>query len=227
MNILSEKEVIYIYTKFNSLEQKKQERIINEAMKEFARSGYDRASTNKIIKEADIAKGSLFVYFNNKKELYLFLLDYISEAVSKIYDEVDWTETDILKRIWGIGLVKLKFYKKYPQAFDFLKAASHENAAEVKSEIDKMSKANFEILFKRFYEDMDLTKFRDDIDIEAAISVMNWTITGFAQQQVDRLSSSDEISMDVLEEWQKYLAFLNQCFYKKEENNEKANKGQD
>ncbi|MFB9750189.1 TetR/AcrR family transcriptional regulator [Paenibacillus hodogayensis] len=199
------------------MEQKKQERIINEAMKEFARSGYDRASTNEIIKEANIAKGSLFVYFNNKKELYLFLLDYISEAVSKIYDEVDWTETDILKRIWDVGLIKLKFYKKYPQAFDFLKAASHENASEVKSEIDKMSKANFEIAFKRFYKDTDLAKFSDDIDIETAISVINWTMTGFAQQQADRLNSSDEISMDVLGEWQKYLAFLKQCFYKKEE----------
>ncbi|GAA3413160.1 TetR/AcrR family transcriptional regulator [Paenibacillus hodogayensis] len=207
----------FIYTKFYSLEQKKQERIINEAMKEFARSGYDRASTNEIIKEANIAKGSLFVYFNNKKELYLFLLDYISEAVSKIYDEVDWTETDILKRIWDVGLIKLKFYKKYPQAFDFLKAASHENASEVKSEIDKMSKANFEIAFKRFYKDTDLAKFSDDIDIETAISVINWTMTGFAQQQADRLNSSDEISMDVLGEWQKYLAFLKQCFYKKEE----------
>lgn len=209
--------MIFIYTKFYSLEQKKQERIINEAMKEFARSGYNRASTNEIIREADIAKGSLFVYFNNKKELYLFLLDYISEAVSKIYDEVDWTETDILKRIWDLGFIKLKFYKKYPQAFDFLKAASHENSAEVKQEIAKMSKANFEIAFKRLYKDTDLTKFRDDIDIEAAISVINWTMTGFAQQQTDRLSSSDEISMDVFEEWQKYLAFFKRCFYKKEE----------
>lgn len=209
--------MIFIYTKFYSLEQEKQERIINAAMKEFARSGYDRASTNEIIKEADISKGSLFVYFNNKKELYLFLFDYISEAVGKMYDEVDWTETDILKRIWDLGLIKFRFYKKYPQAFDFLKTASHESAAEVKPEIDKMVKDIFEIAFNRFYEDTDLTKFRDDIDIDAAISVINWTITGFAQQQADRISSSDEISMDVLGEWQKYLKFLKQCFYKKEE----------
>lgn len=203
--------------KFRSLEEDKQERIINEAMKEFARSGYDRASTNEIVKAADIAKGSLFVYFGSKKGLYLFLLDYISEAVGRIYDEMDWSETDILRRIWNVGLIKLKFYNKHPQAFDFLKAASHEDAVEVKSEIDKMSKANVEIASEWFVRDADLTKFRDDIDIEAAISVINWTAMGLAQLQTDRLASSEEIGPDVLQEWRKYLAFLEQCFYDKKE----------
>lgn len=49
-----------IYQKFNSLEAEKQERIINTALKEFARNGYDKASTNEIVKEAGISKGSLF-----------------------------------------------------------------------------------------------------------------------------------------------------------------------
>ncbi|MGI6412409.1 MAG: FtsX-like permease family protein [Syntrophomonadaceae bacterium] len=55
-----------INTRFYSLEKDKQERIINAALKEFARSGYERASTNVIIKEAEISKGSLFNYFNSK-----------------------------------------------------------------------------------------------------------------------------------------------------------------
>lgn len=54
----------------------KQARIINAAMKEFVKSGYDKASTNKIVKEANISKGSLFNYFHSKKELYLYLIEY-------------------------------------------------------------------------------------------------------------------------------------------------------
>ncbi|MDD3656837.1 MAG: TetR/AcrR family transcriptional regulator, partial [Atribacterota bacterium] len=57
-----------IYSQFHSLESEKQERIINAALKEFARNGYGKASTNEIIKQAGISKGSLFNYFNNKKE---------------------------------------------------------------------------------------------------------------------------------------------------------------
>jgi AcrR family transcriptional regulator len=77
---------------YNSLEPEKRERIINAALKEFALNGYERASTNEIIKEAEISKGSLFNYFNSKKELYLFLLDYVVEIIDEIYEEIDLNE---------------------------------------------------------------------------------------------------------------------------------------
>ena len=41
-------------TRFYSLELEKQQRIINAALKEFARNGYEKASTNEIVKEAEI-----------------------------------------------------------------------------------------------------------------------------------------------------------------------------
>lgn len=93
------------------MEAEKQERIINAALKEFARNGYGKASTNEIIKEAEIAKGSLFSYFNNKKELYLFLLDYVAEMIEKIYAEVDWNETEFFERMRQLGLVKFEIKK--------------------------------------------------------------------------------------------------------------------
>ena len=126
---------IIVYPKFYNMESEKQERIINVALKEFARNGYDKASTNEIVKEAEISKGSLFNYFNSKKELYLFLLDYVTEMIEKIYAEVDWNETDFFERMRQIGLLKFKIYKKFPEAFNFLKALAHEDVAEVKSEI--------------------------------------------------------------------------------------------
>ena len=69
---------------FDRLNPEKKERIINAALKEFAQNGYEKASTNEIIKEAEIAKGSLFNYFNSKKELYLFLLDYVTKIIEEL-----------------------------------------------------------------------------------------------------------------------------------------------
>src|SRR5690554_2151180 len=73
---------------------RRNKRIINAALKEFARSGYEKASTNEIVQEAGIAKGSLFNYFNNKKELYFFILEYVAKVIERIYAEVDWEEAD-------------------------------------------------------------------------------------------------------------------------------------
>lgn len=209
--------MIIIYQKFNSLDPQKQERIINAALKEFARSGYEKASTNEIIKEANIAKGSLFNYFNNKKELYLFLLDYVVEVIDQIYAEVDWQKTDFFERLEAIGLAKFKIYKKIPQAFDFLKTAATEDAAEVKSEIKKLQKSALESGFERGYKNIDWSKFRDDIDLQKIMNIINWTLLGFAEQQRNQVDSFEDVGMEVLRKWDDYFEILKRSFYKEEE----------
>ncbi|WP_246566690.1 hypothetical protein [Tissierella simiarum] len=139
------------------------------------------------------------------------------EVINKIYDEVDWNETDIFKKMKAIGLVKFKIYKKFPQAFNFLKSATHENAAEVKSEINKLYKDLIANGLERGYKNIDWTKFREDIDIEKTINIINWTILSFAEQQRDKVNSFEDIGMEVLDEWDEYFNIMKRCFYKEEE----------
>ena len=206
-----------IYSKFHSLETEKQERIINAALKEFARNGYDKASTNEIVKEAGISKGSLFNYFNNKKELYLFLLDYVAKVIEQIYDEVDWNEPDFFARVRQLGLVKFKIYKKYPYAFNFLKALTHEDAVEVKPTINKLSKDLISSGLERGYQNIDWNKFREDFDREKMINIINWTMLSFAEEYMNKLDSIEDVGMEVLCESDEYFDILKRCFYKKGE----------
>ncbi|SFG54934.1 transcriptional regulator, TetR family [Desulfotomaculum arcticum] len=209
--------MLIIYPKFYSLEPEKRERIINAALKEFAHIGFEKASTNEIIRKAEISKGSLFNYFNSKKELYLFLFDYIQEIIDKIYTEVDWNETDLFERMRQIGLIKFKIMKQYPQAFDFLKNAFNETAPEVESEINAIGKKIIESGLGLGYKNIDLTKFRDDMDREKMMNIINWTIMSFAEHQRNKVDSFGDISIDVLSEWDEYFDILKRCFYKKEE----------
>ncbi|WMJ87058.1 TetR/AcrR family transcriptional regulator [Anaerocolumna sp. MB42-C2] len=202
---------------FANLEQEKQERIINAALKEFAQNGYDKASTNVIIKEAEIAKGSLFKYFNSKKELYLFLFDYVNGIINKIYDEMDWNETDLFERMKQIGLIKLRIYKQYPKAFDFLKSVKTENSSEVKTEIDEIKKEIVGNGFGISYKNIDRSKFRDDMDTEKIMNVITWTILSFAEQQVNKVSSFENVDIELLHDWDDYFDILKRCFYKEEE----------
>ncbi len=206
-----------MYSKFNTLEPEKQERIINAAIEEFARNGYEKASTNEIIKGAQISKGSLFNYFNSKKDLYLFLFEYIGSVIEKIYDEVDVNKTDFFERLRDLGLIKYKVIKQFPQAFDFLKTVGQENAPEVKPELDKIGKSFIEKGFEKMYENVDLTKFRDDMDIERVLKIINWTALGFAEEQVSQIDSYEEVTMEHLREWDVYFDILKRCFYKEAE----------
>jgi AcrR family transcriptional regulator len=207
-------EVVIIFNKFYTLEPEKQSRIINASLKEFAKNGYERASTNEIIKEADISKGSLFNYFKSKKELYFFLIDYVAEIIENMYDEIDLNETDFFERIRDVGIIKFNIMKKVPQAFDFINAIGKEESEEVKSEIKNKSKIIIENGMSRIYKNIDFSKFRDDIDINKTINIINWTMLSFSEQQRNSLNSFEDVSMELLGEWDDYFDIMKRCFYK-------------
>lgn len=203
-----------IYPKFQTLETEKQERILNAAMKEFAKHGYERASTNEIIKEAGISKGSLFCYFKSKKELYLFLLGHIVKVLEQIYNGMDLRETDIFERIKGVGFLKSQVMRTHPQAFNFLKAVTSEKAVEVKDQIIKTEKLINKSAFTSIYQNIDLTKFRDDIDITKTMDIINWTMLGFSEQEWTKTEPFEQINDKQLNEWDSYSDIMKRCFYK-------------
>jgi TetR/AcrR family transcriptional regulator len=212
--------VSLINTKFFNLKIDKQERIINAAMQEFVKAGFEKASTNEMVKEAQISKGSLFNYFRNKKDLYLFLIDNAVKILEQIYDQMDLNERDLFKRLNQVGLIKLNIQKKYPLVFDFLKSLRDENAAEVKGDIDQLMGSWLDDGLKRMYQNLDWSKFREDVDPEKAIHILNWTMVGFAEQQISKLGTFknvESVGSDVFNEWNSYSEILKRCFYRNEE----------
>src|SRR2546429_7575519 len=55
-------------------------RIIRQAAVEFARLGFDQANINVIAEQAGIGKGTIYLYFENKRDLFLEMLRSIAQA---------------------------------------------------------------------------------------------------------------------------------------------------
>src|SRR5699024_6071436 len=117
------KEDILINIIFNNLKPEKQKTIVNASIKEFVKSGFDKASTNEIVKQAHISKGTL--------------ISYSTQILEDMYEEIDLSETDLFNRIENIGLQKLYVQQKYPEIFDFLKSTIEEESPEVKATIEQ------------------------------------------------------------------------------------------
>ncbi|MDT3496993.1 TetR family transcriptional regulator [Bacillus toyonensis] len=60
---------------FFNLERKKKEVLIQAAMKEFSRVPLFEASISNIIKDAGIPRGSFYQYFEDKEDVFFFLLN--------------------------------------------------------------------------------------------------------------------------------------------------------
>mgnify|MGYP001046616146 CR=1 FL=1 len=64
---------------FFNLPDEKRRRIVDVAIDEFAENSYRNVSVSRLVARADIAKGSFYQYFEDKRDLYLYLLDLASE----------------------------------------------------------------------------------------------------------------------------------------------------
>jgi AcrR family transcriptional regulator len=69
-------------------------RIIREAASEFARLGFDAANINTIAEQAGIGKGTIYLYFENKRDLFLSMLRFIAqEHIAAIRSTLAITES--------------------------------------------------------------------------------------------------------------------------------------
>lgn len=199
---------------FYALEEKKRQKIINAAMKEFANKGYDLASTNEIVKNAEISKGALFHYFNNKEDLYWFLFDELMVYNLEVEKKINWGERDLFGRLYQIGVIKYEIAKKYPYLFEFATSVFRESNLEIKRRVDRVIGDVKQAYMKMLYENIDFSKFREDLPIEMMLKVLNWSINGMGEENKIRRGSFEEIAPKLLEEWKQYLDFMKKCFYK-------------
>lgn len=117
--------------KFFDLKKEKQDRMINGAMKVFAINGYQRASTDEMVKEAGVSKGLWFHYFDNKIGLYTFVVDYAIKYMNmELSASFSADSTDFFDTTYGIEEVKMLVRKSYPYVPLFLSALGKENSPE-------------------------------------------------------------------------------------------------
>jgi len=72
---------------FHRLDEDKKEKILRSAIDEFHQKGFERATVDAIAANAGVAKGSIYQYFSDKKELLLYsatwALEYFMKEINK------------------------------------------------------------------------------------------------------------------------------------------------
>ncbi|QHQ59759.1 TetR family transcriptional regulator [Anaerocolumna sedimenticola] len=66
---------------FSNLPLEKQEKIMRSSIHEFLNHGFEKGNIGNIAKSAGVAKGSMYQYFENKKELFLYCVKWSTELL--------------------------------------------------------------------------------------------------------------------------------------------------
>jgi TetR/AcrR family transcriptional regulator len=70
---------------FFNLPGDKRQAILDIAIEEFAENDYNSASISRVVARAGIAKGSFYQYFEDKKDLYLYLIQLMGEEKQRFF----------------------------------------------------------------------------------------------------------------------------------------------
>lgn len=80
-------------TFYNLIDEKKS-RIFDAALHEFSTHSFSEASLNQIIKNADIPKGSFYQYFENKEDLYLYMIEVVAKEKTELFSHIKGMDPD-------------------------------------------------------------------------------------------------------------------------------------
>lgn len=199
------------YEKFHALSPEKQTLIINTAMAEFVRGGYEKASMNTIVEKAGISKGSLFFYFKNKKQLFLYLFHLCEEmVVDNTTASLENDTRDFLDRMKRIMRGNVNLIKQHPLVFAFMRTAKSENALEVVAEVAALTNTASEAVFKSVYSAIDETLFKPEIDIPMAVFTVKATLFQLIH---DFLRSGETQTDELLSRIDAQILFFKALFY--------------
>ena len=167
---------------FDNISEEKRQKIIAVCIEEFAEKGYEKASTNGMVNKAEISKGSLFHYFGNKKNLYLYLLDIAMDYfVNNFYKYEAKTKTsnDFFERIVQQGVIKMKLAAENPYMYKLVMEAFIDTPDEMKIEIASRYQKLYTEGMPNLFQDVDYSLFRDDIDTQRAIEFISKVLSSF------------------------------------------------
>ncbi len=170
--------------KFFDLNKEKQDRMINAALKIFARNGYRHASTDDIVREAAISKGLLFHYFDNKLGVYTFVYDYsVRYLLLELSTAVNAKETDLFTLMQQVECGKMHALRGYPYLQQFLNRAQSENVSAALLATEE-SRLRLEEAYEAIYEKADLTGYASEADVRKLRKMLELTIKGLMNERI-------------------------------------------
>ena len=194
---------------FDDLESEKRERIIAAAMNEFTRHSFEQASTNRIVQEAQIGKGTLFYHFPTKQALFDYCVEWGLDFIASHYvDELRSLNGDFIHRYYQAAEVKMQLYTSYPHVFNFLDALMIRGDDILSDNQKARITATYTHAQTLLQNNLDTSPFRQDIPEAYVRQMIHWCMDGFQNQLMQRLQARDLSTLDTDPLWAEFSSFL-------------------
>lgn len=180
---------------FFNLSPEKRANIIDIAIEEFASHTYSKASISKIVAKAGIAKGSMYQYFEDKKDLFKYILNLaVQEKINYIEKYGINQGEDFFTAFEKTMLAGTQFSLDHPQIGKIFSNAMEPTSEEILKELN----AEWRPMTLKFFEDL-IEKGKSEGSIRQETNarlVSHMLVSLLGVGLTDYLLEKLEISMD-------------------------------
>ena len=174
---------------FFNLNEKKQNRIVEAAIDEFSQNTFHKASVTSIIERAEIASGSFYQYFEDKEDLFKYIIEIISRRKLKYIDQEvlqnpsQLSFFEFLRKIYKGGIEFAKENPKLVSIGNDLMNSNCEVCNKIKEELKPQSNQFFKKILENAVERGDV---KEDIDPEFTakfLTSINYSLSDFIYEE--------------------------------------------
>ncbi|MFH1197718.1 MAG: TetR/AcrR family transcriptional regulator [bacterium] len=127
--------------------ESRKQAIIAAAEEVIFSKGYDHATMDDIAEKAELSKGTLYLYFKSKEEVYIAIILRAMQIMGRLFEEAVTGQPNGLLKVRAIGEAYMKFHREYPNYYQAMMYFS-------KMQIDADSPAGAEL--KAFHKNKDV-----------------------------------------------------------------------
>lgn len=199
--------------KFKELSEERQQPIIEAALKCFGKHGYKKASMGDIAQNSGVSKPMLFHYFGTKRDLYLYLSEYVRTVMLDAYKRSEINSyDDLFERIITASRMKMGILERYPNILKFIISMFDETDDAVTDITKKIMPESQRFSYDLVLKKDDAVKFKEGVNIDEVMRLMFLMAEGYAHEMFDERCSLGEIT----EEMERIMNMLKSNLYKEE-----------
>jgi len=202
---------------FEHLPEEKKKQIINACILEFGEHGFERTTTDALVKRMGISKGGLYEYISSKRELFLFTVEYTYDRLygyirKKISGSAESFPSDILDRVYIVSRYAIDFYMDHPEFVSLIVKTYQLSDDDLSLSVEE--------IFSRQYLDIfgDTESERLRFEKSRIIDMLMWLLLKTRYDFLMEMKSGkdpEEIKSDYMNNWEFYISVLKNGIYDK------------
>jgi len=176
-------------------------RIIDAAEALFIVKGFDDVSMDDVGRDAELAKGTLYLYFKNKESLFYAVALRGAHILNEMLKKAFKKGKNGAEKLYSMGASYYDFYRQYPdyyRIFACTQLPTFKFSEESAGEINKLGKENFDLMCDCIRKGQADGSIKSDIDPAKTAWYLIFSSEGIISQSVCKTLAleSEGISQD-------------------------------